>query len=219
MSIWGGASLHRHWHHAPLSRVPLVTVIEAPDPFVTIQEMNARLRLDLDFNSPISADDQEVIDDVTAMIASAISSLDGPSGSIGRALAPQTLELSVHSRCERYIQLPYAPIIAADSISYADTTGAQQALDASAWRLVRGAVYFPSGAPHSEDLRIRYRAGYATQDSPDVEAVPTAIKQAVRLMVGDMWQFRQSADVGRVAAIESSATVQALIAPFKIYAV
>lgn len=213
---WG---FRHHHHHGPLSRVPLVTVVEAPEPFVTIEEMNARLRLDLDFDSPVSDDDQMVIDDVTAMISAAISSLDGPSGSIGRALAPQTLELSVHSRCERHIELLYPPVIAVDMITYADSSGEQQALDASAYRLVRGAVYFPAGAPHSEDLRIRYRAGYSTQDSPDAEAVPTAIKQAVRLMVGDMWQFRESAAPNRVTAIESSATVQALVAPFKIYAV
>lgn len=210
---------HHHRHHAHGQRLRIVSVIEAPERFLTVQDLNARLRLDLSFDSPVSDDDQQVIDDVQAMIDSAISSLDGPSGSIGRSLAPQTLELSMAAGGERSIDLLYPPIIAVDLVTYLDSAGAEQTVDPATYTLRRGALWFTNRAPHTEDLRIRYRAGYAAADSPDVEAVPAAIRQAVCLMVGDMWSFRESAAPERVTAIESSATVDRLIAPFKIYVV
>jgi uncharacterized phiE125 gp8 family phage protein len=208
----------RHHHH-DRRQIRQVTVVEAPMTFMTVQELNARLRLDLSFDSPMSADDQEVMDDVQAMIESAISSFDGPTGSLGRCLAPQMLELSMAACGERSIELLFPPIIAVDLVTYLDGNGAEQTLDPTTYSLRRGAVWFTACAPRTEDLRIRYRAGYATADSPDVEAVPKAIRQAICLMVGDMWSFRESADAARVTAIESSATVDRLIAPYKLYSV
>ena len=79
-------------------------------------------------------------------------------------------------------------------------------------------TYFPNGAPTADDLRITFRAGYATADSPDVEAVPASIKQAIRLMVGDMWAFRETVALGQVNEVPSSATVKNLLAPFRIIA-
>ena len=55
----------------PLRRVPVVTVVTAPDPIITAQEMNTRLRLDLSFDSPISVSDQIIIDDLELMISAA----------------------------------------------------------------------------------------------------------------------------------------------------
>lgn len=208
---------HHGCHRHPV--VSIVTVIEAPDPFVQVEDLNTRLRLDLSFDSPMSDEDQETAADVTAMIGAAISSLDGPSGSLGRALGPQLLELATEGRGQREITLRFPPIISIVSIVYRDSAGADQTLDPSLYRLRRGAVAFTNGAPHSDDLRIRCRAGYATADSPAVEAVPLAIKQAVKLMVGDMWAFRESAAESRTASIPSSAAVERLIRPFKVYAV
>lgn len=202
----------------PLRAVGIVTVVEPAEPIVTAQEMNARLRLDLEFDSPVAAEDQEIITDLEAMIGAATDQLDGPGGVLGRALGPQTLELSIEGCGQSYIELPYPPFIEVLSVTAVDDDGSTE-VDAATYATRRGALYFASGAPQVPDLRIRYRAGYLDGASPPVEAVPKALKQAVKLMVGDMWQFRESATLGAASEIPMSATVKALTQGFRIIAI
>lgn len=211
--------MRRRGAHHPLRDVRIVTVVEPPEPLVTVAQMNTRLRLDLAVDSPMSDEDQEIADDLEAMIASATSGLDGPGGRLNRCLGPQTLELSVQGCGQAYIELPYPPFIEVVSVSTVDDAGDVAEVSASTYAIRRGAVYFAAGAPDAADLRIRYRAGYADGASPPVEAVPKALKQAIKLMVGDMWQFRESAAAGTVNEIPMSATVRELTGPFVIFAI
>jgi hypothetical protein len=56
---------------------------------------------------------------------------------------------------------------------------------------------------------VRYRAGY--------DPVPAAIISAVLLMVGDLYANRETASEGLKSEIQMSATVQNLLAPYRVY--
>jgi hypothetical protein len=201
---------HRH----PLRRVPLVTVIVPPEPLLTADQLDVALRLDLQVGDSPALERGDVED----KIAEATAMLDGPSGWLGRALGPQTLELSVETRGERFIELQFPPIISLVSIAYDDSDGNEQTLDPADYRLRRGAVYFTSTAPDSEDMRIRYRAGYSDGNSPEGANVPRNVLAALKLMVGDLWENRQGQVIGSGAAIINP-TVEALLAGLKLYSI
>lgn len=203
----------RHRRH-PLRRVRLVSVVTPPDPILTAEELNIRLRLDLENNSP----DIGTID-IEAMIAEATASVDGPSGSLGRALGPQTLELSVETCGERFVELPYPPIISLVDVTYDDRDGTAQTADPATYRLRRGAVYFPDGAPDADDLRVRYRAGYTDGNSPEAAVVPGNILAAIKLIVGDLYENREGQTIAGRENVVVNPTVENLLAPFKIFSV
>jgi len=203
----------------PLRTVPTVTVIEPPAPLVTVAEIDTRLRLGLNFESPVSDEDQAASDDVEAMIAAATAMLDGPTGNLGRAIGPQTLELSTEGTGQTYIELPYPPFIELVEVATIGDDGERTTVDPTTYAVRRGAAYFSGGAPTTPDLRIRYRAGYVTATSPEEVATPKNLKAAIILLVGDMWAFRETATLGQAMAIPMSPTVQALTAPFKVFAI
>lgn len=206
----------RPWHQPrhPLRRVPLVTVITPADPLLDVDDLDARLRLDLTNDSP----DVARID-LEAMIAEATAMLDGPSGWLGRALGPQTLELSVETCGERFIELQFPPIISLVEVVYDDSDGNEQTVDPTTYRLRRQAAYFPNGAPASEDLRIRYRAGYGDGNSPETINVPRNALSAIKLIVGDLYENREGQTIAGRENVVINPTVENLLAGLKIYAV
>lgn len=130
---------------------------------------------------------------VKALIAAATASIDGPNGMLQRALGAQTLQLVVprapigwSDRCE--IRLPLPPLIAVESVTAIAENGSETQLDAIGY-VVRGVgtdeglVRLTDGWPDATDeIRIRYRAGYDGDVTP---AVPDNAKAAVMLMAQD----------------------------------
>lgn len=199
----------------PLQRVPVVTVIEKPAPLATVQQ----------------AKDYQIIEhtlwDLTRIplaLQAASSLIDGPRGWVGRALMPQTLELATYVglscglRRGTAVDLPCPPVIELVSVSY-DSDGSTTTLDTSAYRLQRGACQFVSDIPTHDELRIRYRAGYApTGDSPAVDSkeIQTA-RMAALLLAGDFLRNTE-ASVGAPGLLENPA-VQNLLAPLRLHTV
>jgi len=187
-----------------------VVVVEAPAAVVTVPEARSHLKLD-------EGDDDVFL---TGAIAAATASLDGPDGWLGRALGVQTLEARLDhfgAQCGSAVRLRYPPIVDIVSVTYLDWNGTEQTLAAGAYEL-RGRDFalawgqsWPSARAHPEAVRIRYRAGYAQ--------IPAPIKQAILLMVGDLYRNRGTVTVGAVvAATPMSTTVENLLAPFRVFA-
>jgi hypothetical protein len=137
-----------------------------------------------------SADDAKV----AAAIAAVTEELDGPTGWLGRAIGPQTLELTASCFGFGVIYLPYPPIIDVVSVKYLDGDLVEQTVAADRYeRLSDGALrlksgHWPAVGAHPDAARIRYQAGY--NDTPVDEggtgAVPARIKQAIIVMVQDL---------------------------------
>lgn len=189
-----------------------VVVVEPPMPVVTWDEADMHLRLD---------GDEEQRPLVERLIAVATAAIDGPAGWLGRAIGLQILEAYLPGFGDSGIKLPYPPISSISSISYVGAAGSLVSLpfDAFEQRGERVHPAWPSAWPAAawrgaaaEVVRIRYQAGY--------EAVPEPIRQAILLMVGDMYRFRTTASDMSVTptAIPMSVTVNGLLQPYRVYA-
>lgn len=132
---------------------------------------------------------------VMAAIAAVTEEIDGPTGWLGRALGPQTLELRLDCFDGREIDLPCPPVIGDVVVKFLDADLVEQTFaDAGFELLARGALRlknsasWPATGRHEEAVRIQYRAGYDGEDIADggTGAVPTRVKQAIIVMVQDL---------------------------------
>jgi uncharacterized phiE125 gp8 family phage protein len=184
-----------------------VLVITPPVPVITTDEAKDHLR--------ILSDDEDML--VDALVAAATGHIDGPDGWLGRAIGLQTLEARGEMFADPCLRLPYPPVVTVSSVKYLDGDGVEQTLAPETYS-VRGdriaAVWgaaWPQVRSEPENVRVRYQAGYAT--------VPAPIRAAILLMVGDLYQFRETAVTGTIATeIPMSTTVQALLSPYRVWA-
>lgn len=193
-----------------------VLVITPPAPVITLAE--AKLHLG------VTHDDEDTL--ITAMVAAATQHLDGERGWLGRAIGPQELEARGMYFDDRSIRPPFPPVISVTSIKYLDSNGAEQTLAADQYE-VRGneivrawGVSWPSTRCDGENVRIRYRAGYAADAGADplVAAIPAPIDAAIKLMVGDLYFNRETTVSGTIVqSVPMSATVENLLTPFRVF--
>lgn len=159
-------------------------------------------------------------DKLEAMIDAAVSNLDGPAGILGRALVEQEWEMSLDAFPADCLDVPLPPLRSVSSITYIDAAGAPQTLAPAAYVVdtasAPGAITpaygtsWPATRAQRNAVKVQFKAGYgATGDD-----VPAAIKQAILLMVGDLFENREAAVVG--AARTDNPTVDRLLFPFRI---
>jgi hypothetical protein len=210
-------SYPRYGHSTPGQRVPVVSVIEPPAPFVTIQDVKDYQIVEHDLWDTTR---------IPLALNAAMAMIDGPRGWLGRALNPQTLELATraYSRhgwigCEGglAVDLPCPPVIELVSVEY-DKDGDTTTLDPSVYRLTRGACRFINSIPSHDELRIRYRAGYLPVGSfspqEDAKEIVTA-RMAVLLLAGDFLRNTEASVPQRPGIMENPA-VENLLAHLRI---
>ena len=194
-----------------------VIVINPPDePLVSLEEAREHLGVDYD-------DADELIERLIVQIG---SHLDGPEGLLQRALGEQTLEMVEDGfpSCSPYaLKLRCPPVTTIDSVEYTDTDGVEQTLATSVYRLLGDGTpnprivlaynqSWPSIRSEHEAVRVRYTAGYGAEN------LPAAIKAAILLMIGDLFAFRETAQVGSSSSeVPLSASVVALLAPYRVF--
>ena len=148
------------------------------------------------------------------MSAAAQGSIDGPNGTLRRAIGPQTLELRLDDwpdalgrfepgfpgsqplddawrarrRCGHAIALPYTPVTSVLSITYFDPSGQAQVLDPGQYRLVGD----------DDDSRVELAGGAswpAVLDGPEAikvryaagyQTCPAPLVSAILLMVRNL---------------------------------
>lgn len=156
-------------------------VIIPPAPFLT----------PTDISSSYAADDPKIL----ALIAAATGEIDGPDGWLGRAIAPQTIELQRHApdrrRHDHLIWLPCPPVIAVASVVFLDHERAQHTVDDSLYELTLDGLRLDYDAlpginwRDPDALRVQYQAGYNGTSVADggTGDIPAQIKQAVTFSV------------------------------------
>jgi uncharacterized phiE125 gp8 family phage protein len=157
----------------------------------------------------VDADDSDQL--LVALIAAAVQHIDGPTGTLGRAITPQTWDLRL-GWFPAEITLPLPPLRSVDQITYVDSDGATQTLSSSVYKVVglgdegrRAAIVeahdqtWPTTRAVPEAVTVRFTAGYTT--------VPEPIKQAMKLMVGH-WFDNPGAPAPEAVA--------ALLAPWRV---
>lgn len=160
---------------------------------------------------------------LTSLIMTArqhLEGVDGKTGTLGRALLNQQLELTIDGfpRCG-LIDLQRGPVSAVDGIEYLDGNGDWQDLDAAIYTadlhsLVarvrrRYGKEWPQTLPEPQSVRITYTAGYGA----DAADVPMPIRQAMLLLIGGWYALRSPNSTGPTA---ESLAVDALLLPYRL---
>lgn len=187
---------------------------------VSLEQAKAHLRVDDDAEDAL----------ITAAIAAAVGHLDGYAGILGRALMPQVWsEFVSFWPASRALELRLAPVASIVSVRARAADGTEADLDPAAYRLLSGSsarpillfgvdAALPSLASAPDAVTVTYQAGYPlTEGQTPKPTVPPALVSAILLMVGDLWRFRDSVQLGPSTPIPMSVTVDRLVAPFRRY--
>lgn len=154
---------------------------------LSLAEVKAHCRIDIN-------DDDSLL---TSYIAAAT---DMAEHQIGRAIMPQTLCLSLDRIAAEFIELPRPPLQSVTSFMYVTSSGIYQTWTAGNYQLLATdagpaklyPVYgqaWPDYRQGPNAIKVAYVAGYA-----DASAVPMPIKHWLKLMVGTMYENRESYD-------------------------
>lgn len=178
---------------------------------ISLAEAKAHLRVDHDLENDV----------IERAIAAAVVHLDGYVGILGRALMAQRWrQFFSFWPASRTLRLSLAPAVDIVEIRVRASDGAETVLDPAGYRLLARAsqpqVLFPVSASlpapacEPDAIAVTYDAGYGAAAD-----VPEPIRQAVLLMVGDMYRFPETVALGAAGAVPMSATVDRLLAPFR----
>jgi len=175
---------------------------------VSLDEAKAHLNVD-------DADDDALI---TALINAATDHLDGVAGILGRALVTQIWVLKLGSWSD--LVLPLSPVGSINEIRYVDGDGNQQTWASTDYALVKHrsrwevclqpGKSFPGLGDVLEPIEVEFVAGYG-----DAAAVPAALKAAIKLHVGTLYEHRETVITGTIIQ-EVPHAYDALIAPYRL---
>lgn len=158
------------------------------------------------------------------MIAAVVGQIDGPDGTLGRCLGPQTLETTLDRFAACGHRLPCPPLILNSvSVKYLDLDGAAQTLSASAYGVwgdtlrIRNGAALPSIGCYPYPIAIRFQAGYngISVETGGTGQIPAQVKQAVIMMVQNLKSmgvenlFLRAEEVEDVGRFEYTVTDQA----------
>lgn len=166
----------------------------------------------------IDSTDDDVL--LTSLIAAAESYLDGYSGILGRALLEQTWQQKLDGFCDR-MDLRVGIASSVVSVQYSDASNNIQTLSTSTYQLLsddlgsyvglKALQVWPSAYVREDAVTIQWKAGYGTTAA----SVPGAIRAAVLLLIGNLYENREAVVVGNINAVELPLSFNALVAPFR----
>lgn len=215
-------------------------LITAPtDAVITTDEAKAHLRVDHD-------NDDDLIDAMRDAVVGSIDPAGG--GWLGRALRTQTWEYRLNGflryrigqglhRHPQAIEIPYPPMVDIASVKYDDQSGVEKTMvEDTDFRVLDGGVLgrsaiaplfnqsWPVARWDVESVRIRFTAGYpiaapAQDETPAVvDTLPPAIKAWIKLVLGSLYENRESAVVGlRAAAVDLPDHILQMLSTYRVY--
>lgn len=166
---------------------------------VTLAEAKSQCRVETDAEDDL----------IRRLIDAATEMLDGPEG-LGVALMPQTWKLVLPCFPQELL-LPLQPVTAITSVEYVDPLGATQTYSAANYRLFTAAVEaeiervsgasWPATDSRKAAVTVTFACGFA-----NAAAVPAALRHAILLMVGALYENREAETIG--AGLVNSVTLQ-----------
>jgi uncharacterized phiE125 gp8 family phage protein len=180
------------------------TVAPVVEP-VSLAEAKAHLRLDYG-------------DEDTLVNSLIIAARQWVENYIQGSLVQRTYRADVEGFAGRF-RLPHPPLLSITSIKYytSDSPQVLTTLDANFYRadLGRGEIYIDASSATIPSTASRHDAVQISTDSPVDYAgnVPQAIKSAIKLLVGDMFELREVKVVGTIQS--TSPTLKALLSTYR----
>lgn len=136
-----------------------------------------------------------------------------------RSFMTQTRAVS-RQRWAEQMDLPGGPVTSVASITYVDPDGTTQTLASSSYSLVADGtmayvvasnVLWPSTTEIGTPIRIEYVAGYGINSAD----VPATIRHAIKMLVAQMYEFREPIVTGTIVAALPMA-IEALLYPYRV---
>ena len=138
----------------------------------------------------------------------------------GRTIMPSNWEV-VLDEFPHEVELFYPPATAIVSVTYTDTAGVTQTMDAADyyldedalpnWLLPAYGTTWPDTLATANAVRVRYTAGYA-----DAASVPGPIKEAIMLIVGHWMRYQGAVEAGlNITRVPNA--VECLLIPYKVF--
>lgn len=173
---------------------PRVITASTTEP-ITLAEAAENLRVPAGSESPADYPESALI---RRLITAARHSCEQE---LEMSLVAKTMEVAQDSFYPGCIALPMGPVRSIVSVTYVDLSGDDQVVDDGDYRLdpytgsllTAYGVSWPSTRCDLNSVRVRYTAGYPTEDSP-AEVVPAPIIQAMHLFIGHYFTNREAVD-------------------------
>lgn len=143
----------------------------------------------------------------------------------GRSFAQHTYRADI-TNFNDCIVLPHRPIQSITSIKYytSDSPEVLTTLDSAVYSLYAdhvirdwGEDWPTSWAIRPDAVQITYVAGYLDNASPRADVMPAAIRQAMYLIIGDLYENREAQFTMGFNQIEENRTANMLINPYRVY--
>jgi uncharacterized phiE125 gp8 family phage protein len=134
--------------------------------------------------------------------------------STSQAVIPQDIKAYYPAMPSRagYLELPLSNAVSITSVKYLDGAGVQQTVSSADYYLTVGQpnrVYFTQGYAGAKDrpdsVEVIYKAGFG---SAPFKPFPQALRAAILIIVGDMYENREAQNTQR---FEQNATVDRLL--------
>lgn len=173
---------------------------------VSVAEAKKHLRVDHSYDDAM----------IELYLKAARQHIDGKDGWLGRALVTQTWEFTLDAFPTNEIRIPIPPLQSVTSIVYDNVDGDEETMSSDLYtvdnRNEPGWVFsdsWPSTFAGINAVRVRFVAGYGA-----ASAVPEAIKAAILLLVGSLYDNRNEVVIGQTAVILPFAS-KALLLPYQ----
>lgn len=170
-------------------QIIVARVITPPEPFITIEEARGVLRLEDDVHD----EDQFLV----GLISAATAFFEGPAGRLGRAVAPQLLEVSLDLWPDTWERLPCPPFLQIQSVRYVDLRGDWHELSGETLATNRPRVVRAKGG----SVVVRYWAGYGSKEDGTDEwraSPPAPLKQAALSLLAHWFSTREAVNIGNI---------------------
>jgi uncharacterized phiE125 gp8 family phage protein len=200
-----------------------IKVITAPtaEP-LSLATCYQHLRIDVDLTQspPETHPDEELI---LAMLGAAREAAENYTG---RTIAQTTLELALDEFPDAEIEIPRGPVRSISSVTYVDEEATLQTVDSAnyvlddygdaTWLLPADGYEWESTDDLVNGVKVRFVAGYAIEgESPQLHPLPKAIRAAILLTLGHLYENREDVVFGQ-QAFELPNGVKSLLAPYRV---
>ena len=187
----------------------LIKVSQPTSEPVTLAEAQLHLRLDTAGSPPAHPDD--------ALVQAFISaSRESAESYTGVTIAACEYEAQGTPTNEK-LSLQTHPVNSVSSVTYQDGDGVTQTVDAADYYVDNFAkpavLVFKKNTP-VQDVTVRFTAGFTDGQSPNPYPTPSAVKAAILLMLGNLYENRET--VSAIESFERPQSATYLLTPYRI---
>jgi len=187
----------------------LIKTVQPVSEPVSLAEAQLHLRLDTEGSPPSHPDDTLVQTLISA-------SRENAEQYTGVTIAPASFEMQSFVDKD-YIKLQTFPVNSIESVTYVDNNDVTQTVAANTYEInnyFRPARLYFKGTASNFELTVRFSAGYTDGQSPNTFPTPAGVKAAILLMLGNLYENRET--VSSMQSYERPQSATYLLTPHRV---